>query len=300
MPDGFGRHRYKGSFFMSDLLPSPRDSVSPAPLTKRATLSVIVVAMNEAHDVRDCVESVRGLAMETIVFDSGSTDGTPDLCRGLGARVFETDWPGDGPQKNRALDVATGDWVLCLDADERVGDELRQEIEHLLEHGTAHAAFSTPRRSSFCGRFMKHSGWWPDRIERLFRRGSARFTDVRTHTRLVIEGTVGRFDGPIIHIAVGELQEALDKANSYSTSGALTMAENGRRSSLGIAIGKGLWAFLRTYIIRCGFLDGAEGFMLSVTNAEGTYYRYAKLALLTRARQTSRAASGTQQPGQTR
>lgn len=285
---------------MSDLLPSPRDSVSPAPLTKRATLSVIVVAMNEAHDVRDCVESVRGLAMETIVFDSGSTDGTPDLCRGLGARVFETDWPGDGPQKNRALDVATGDWVLCLDADERVGDELRQEIEHLLEHGTAHAAFSTPRRSSFCGRFMKHSGWWPDRIERLFRRGSARFTDVRTHTRLVIEGTVGRFDGPIIHIAVGELQEALDKANSYSTSGALTMAENGRRSSLGIAIGKGLWAFLRTYIIRCGFLDGAEGFMLSVTNAEGTYYRYAKLALLTRARQTSRAASGTQQPGQTR
>ncbi len=284
---------------MSDLLPSLHESDNPAPLTKRATLSVIVVAMNEAHDIRDCVDSVRGLAMETIVFDSGSTDGTPDLCRALGARVFETDWPGDGPQKNRALDIATGDWVLCLDADERVGDELRLEIEHLLEHGTTHAAFSTPRRSSFCGRFMKHSGWWPDRIERLFRRGSARFTDVRTHTRLVIEGTVGRFNGPIIHIAIGDLQEALDKANSYSTSGALTMAENGKRSSLGKALGKGLWAFIRTYIIRCGFLDGAEGFMLSVTNAEGTYYRYAKLALLTRAGRTSTASGSTQQPGQT-
>ncbi|WP_395068329.1 glycosyltransferase family 2 protein [Paraburkholderia silvatlantica] len=271
-----------------------------APSTKRATLSVIVVAMNEAHDIRDCLESVRGLAMETIVFDSGSSDGTPDICRSLGARVFETDWPGDGPQKNRALDVATGDWVLCLDADERVGDELRREIEQLLEHGTTHAAYSTPRRSSFCGRFMRHSGWWPDRIERLFRRGSARFTDVRTHTRLVIEGTIGRLDGPIIHIAVGELHEALDKANSYSTSGALTMAENGKRSTLGKAIGKGLWAFIRTYVIQRGFLDGAEGFMLSVTNAEGTYYRYAKLALMTRAMQAPKSRGSAEQPGQSR
>ncbi len=263
---------------MSNQRSESNDSRAPQP--HRATLSVIVVAMNEAHDIRDCLESVRGLAMETIVFDSGSADGTPGICRELGARVFETDWPGDGPQKNRALAQATGDWVLCLDADERVGDELRREIESLLEQGSTHAAFSTPRRSSFCGRFMNHSGWWPDRIERLFRRGSARFTDVRTHTHLVIEGTVGRFNGPIIHIAIGNLHEALDKANSYSTSGAQTMAESGRRSSLGQAIGKGLWAFVRTYVLRRGFLDGRMGFMLAVANAEGTYYRYAKLALL--------------------
>ena len=263
---------------MSNQHPEPNDSGVSHP--NRATLSVIVVAMNEAHDIRDCLESVRGLAMETIVFDSGSTDGTPALCRELGARVFETDWPGDGPQKNRALAQATGDWVLCLDADERVGDELRREIERLLDQGATHAAFSTPRRSSFCGQFMKHSGWWPDRIVRLFRRGSARFTDVRTHTHLVIDGTTGTFNGPIVHIAIGDLHEALDKANSYSTSGALTMAEGGKRSSLGKAIGKGIWAFLRTYVLRRGFLDGRMGFMLAVANAEGTYYRYAKLALL--------------------
>jgi glycosyltransferase involved in cell wall biosynthesis len=259
--------------------PSP---LQHSPNAKRATLSVIVVAMNEVHDIRDCIESVRGLAMETIVFDSGSTDGTPDLCRSLGARVFETDWPGDGPQKNRALAEARGDWVMCLDADERLSPELRTELESLLANGSEHAAFSTPRRSSFCGRFMKHSGWWPDRIERIFRRGSARFTDVRTHTHLEIQGTVGRFDGPIIHLSMPDLHEALEKTNAYSSAGALTMAEAGKRSSLGKALGKGFWAFFRTWVIRAGFLDGAEGLMLAINNAETTYYRYAKLALLTR------------------
>jgi glycosyltransferase involved in cell wall biosynthesis len=266
---------------MSDGLSSTRPG-REANGTPRATLSIIVVAMNEAHDIRDCLESVRGLAMETIVFDSGSTDGTPDICRSLGARVFETDWPGDGPQKNRALEQARGDWVMCLDADERLSPELRTELERLLAQGTTHAAFSTPRRSSFCGRFMKHSGWWPDRIERIFRRGNARFTDVRTHTHLEIQGTIGSFDGPIIHISMPDLHEALEKTNAYSTAGALTMAENGKRSSLGKALGKGFWAFFRTWVIRAGFLDGAEGLMLAINNAETTYYRYVKLALLTR------------------
>lgn len=266
---------------MSDGL-SPTRSRPEAHGTPPATLSVIVVAMNEAHDIGECLESVRGLAMETIVFDSGSTDGTPELCRRLGARVFETDWPGDGPQKNRALVEARGDWVICLDADERLSPELRTEIAALLAQGTAHNAFSTPRRSSFCGRFMNHSGWWPDRIERLFRRGSARFTDVRTHTHLEIEGTTGRLDGPIIHISMPDLHEALEKTNAYSSAGALTMFEAGKRSSLAKALGKGFWAFFRTWVIRAGFLDGAEGLMLAINNAETTYYRYAKLALLTR------------------
>jgi glycosyltransferase involved in cell wall biosynthesis len=269
---------------MSDGLSPTRNEYAggAAGSTPRATLSVIVVAMNEAHDIRDCIESVRGLAMETIVFDSGSTDGTPDLCRTLGARVFETDWPGDGPQKNRALNEARGDWVMCLDADERVSPELRAELETLLTQGSTHNAFSTPRRSSFCGRFMNHSGWWPDRIERIFRRGSARFTDVRTHTHLEIQGTIGRFDGPLIHLAMPDLHEALEKTNAYSTAGALTMAENGKRSTLAKALGKGFWAFFRTWVIRAGFLDGTEGLMLAINNAETTYNRYAKLTLLTR------------------
>ncbi|QEZ45934.1 glycosyltransferase family 2 protein [Cupriavidus oxalaticus] len=252
----------------------------------RATISVIIVAMNEAHDIGDCLASVRDWATEMIVFDSGSTDGTQDICRSYGARVFETDWPGDGPQKNRALDQATGEWVLCLDADERVGDELRAEIFAVLEGRApdpSHVAYSMPRRSSFCGRFMKHSGWWPDRITRLFRRGKGRFTDVRTHTHIELQGTTGRLRHPIIHISIPTLHEALDKNNVYSSEGAKTMYEQGKRSSLAKAIGKGLWAFLRTYIFRLGVLDGQEGFMLAVANAESTYYRYLKLMLMCKA-----------------
>jgi len=246
----------------------------------RATLSVIIVAKNEAHDIGDCLESVRHWTDEIIVFDSGSTDGTPALCRALGALVFETDWPGDGQQKNRALEQARSDWVLCLDADERVSPELRAEIESVLISETPHAAFSTPRRSSFCGRFMQHSGWWPDRVDRLFKRGRARFTDLRVHPRLIIDGTKGKLNQPIIHLSIPNLHEALDKVNAYSSAGALIFFEQGRRASLRQAIGHGLWAFIRTYLLRLGFLDGKEGFMLAVANAESSYYRYVKLMLM--------------------
>jgi glycosyltransferase involved in cell wall biosynthesis len=242
-------------------------------------ISVIVVAKNEAHDIPDCIASVRGWCREVIVFDSGSTDGTPDLCRSLGARVFETDWPGDGPQKNRALAQAQGEWVLCLDADERIGPELRDELLRTLP-GTAHAAFSSPRLSSFCGRDMRHGDWWPDRIVRVFRRGKARFTDVRTHTHPVVEGTTGALSHPILHRAIPELGESLDKMNLYSTEGAKTLFERGKRASFGRALLSGAWAFVRMYVMKLGFLDGRHGFMLAVLSAEGTYYRYLKLWLM--------------------
>jgi glycosyltransferase involved in cell wall biosynthesis len=242
-------------------------------------ISVIVVAKNEAHDIPDCIRSVRDWCREVIVLDSGSTDGTPALCRALGAEVFETDWPGDGPQKNRALDRARGEWVLCLDADERIGPELRDELLGVLP-GTAHAAFSTPRLSSFCGRDMRHGDWWPDRIVRIFRRGRARFTEVRTHTHPVVQGTTGALQSPILHRAIPELGESLDKMNLYSTEGARTMLERGKRATFGRALLSGAWAFVRMYLLKAGFLDGRHGFMLAVLSAEGTYYRYLKLWLL--------------------
>ena len=240
---------------------------------------LIIVAKNEATDIPDCIRSVHGLASEVIVFDSGSTDGTPTLCRDLGAKVVETDWPGDGPQKNRALDIATGDWVLCLDADERVGQELRTEIEAVLRQGSPHTAFRMPRSSSFCGKFMKHSGWWPDYIIRLFKRGEGRFTEVFTHTHLEHRGTLGTFRGPVIHLAIPELAESLEKMNAYSTAGARTLAAKGKTASVSVAAIRGLWMFFRVYILKRGFLDGREGFLLAVLNAEGTFHKYAKLAI---------------------
>lgn len=245
----------------------------------KARFSVIIVAKNEAADIPDCIRSVHGLADEVIVFDSGSTDGTPGICRELGATVVETDWPGDGPQKNRALDLATGEWVLCLDADERVGEKLRAEILRVLAEGATHTAFRMPRSSSFCGKFMKHSGWWPDYIIRFFKRTEGRFTEVFTHTHLEHRGTLGTFSGPVIHLAIPELAESLEKMNAYSTAGARTLARKGRTSSVTVAAARGLWMFLRVYFLKLGFLDGREGFVLAVLNAEGSFHKYAKLAL---------------------
>jgi glycosyltransferase involved in cell wall biosynthesis len=246
---------------------------------RQPDLSVIIVAKNEAHDIADTITSVREWCREVIVFDSGSTDGTQELCRRLGAKVFETDWPGDGPQKNRALAEASGEWVLCLDADERIGPELREEILRELPR-TRHAALSTPRLSSFCGQDMRHGDWWPDRIVRIFRRDRGRFTDVRTHTRPIVDGTTGALSCPILHRSIPDLHEALDKLNVYSTEGAKTLYERGKRASFLRAVASGTWAFVRMYVLQRGFLDGRRGFVVALLNAEGTFYRYLKLWLM--------------------
>ena len=139
-----------------------------------------------------------------------------------------------------------------------------------------------PRRSSFCGRFMRHSGWWPDYVVRLFRRGSARFSDDLVHERLVVDGAVAKLRSPILHEAVATVDQMITKLNVYSTSGARMRHERGEHASLAQAIVHGAWTFFRTYVLRLGFLDGREGFLLAVLNAESSYYRYVKLWLLAR------------------
>lgn len=243
-------------------------------------LSVIVITKNEESAIVDCLASV-AWADELIVVDSGSTDRTVELCRGYTDKVHLTaDWPGFGRQKNRALALATGDWVLSLDADERVTPELRREIEAAMDHPAGRVAFAMPRRSSYCGRPMRHSGWWPDYVVRLFSRGRGRFSDDLVHERLIVDGPVRRLTSPLVHEAFGSLEEVLDTMNRYSSAGAALMHERGRRATLTGAILHGLWSFFHTYVIRAGFLDGREGFLLAISNGEGTYYRYLKLLLL--------------------
>jgi glycosyltransferase involved in cell wall biosynthesis len=244
------------------------------------TLSVVVIARNEARVIARCLESV-AWADEIIVLDAASSDGTADIARTSNAKVTTTaDWPGFGPQKNRALDLATGDWVLSLDADEWITRELRAEIEQAIGAPGNHAAFRLPRLSSYCGRFMRHSGWWPDFVTRLFRRGAARFSADRVHERLVVDGAVGTLRESLMHEAIVDLDDALEKMNAYSTAGALMQFERGKTASLAGAVLHGAWTFIRTYVLRRGFLDGREGFMLAMSNAEGAYYRYLKLLLL--------------------
>jgi glycosyltransferase involved in cell wall biosynthesis len=242
-------------------------------------LSVTVITKNEVNFIRACLDSVRW-ADEIIIVDSGSTDGTVEICREYTDKIMLTDWPGFGPQKNRALAMATSEWVLSLDADEQVSPELKQEILSAMSFPEDHAAFDLPRRSSYCGRRMRHGGWWPDYVTRLFRRGSARFSDDLVHERLVVDGRIGRLREPLIHAAFENLENVLETMDRYSTIGARMMHDRGKKATMATAVLHGFWSFFHTYVVRAGFLDGRAGFMLAVSNAEGTYYKYLKLLLL--------------------
>lgn len=246
------------------------------------SISIIIITKNAGATLRRCLESV-AWADEVVVIDSGSSDNTLDICRELGAKVSVTDdWPGFGPQKNRALDAASGDWLLNIDADEWVTPELAGEIRAAAAGEGAASAYALPRRSSFCGRYMKHSGWWPDYVVRLFRNGAARFSDDQAHERLIVNGATYKLKNPLMHEAISDLDQMVAKMNLYSTASARGLHARGRRASLGKALLHGGWAFFRTYVLRLGFLDGREGLMLAIANAEGSYYRYVKLMLLER------------------
>lgn len=248
-----------------------------------ATLSVVIICLNEAHDIGRCIRSVRGLASQVVVLDGGSRDDTAAIAASLGAQVeMATDWPGFGPQKNRALAFATGDWVLSLDADEWVEPALAQEIRQAMAEPLGRVAFEMPRLSRFCGTVIRHCGWYPDPVLRLFKRGAARFTNDLVHERVVAEGAVGMLTQALQHDSFKDLSEVLRKLDQYSSASAQQKFAQGQRSSLLAAVVHGAWAFVRTYLLRRGFLDGRAGLLLAITNGHGTFYRHAKLWLLGR------------------
>jgi glycosyltransferase involved in cell wall biosynthesis len=214
--------------------------------------------------------------------DSGSSDATVAIAQEAGATVIQTeDWPGFGPQKNRALQAAGGDWILSLDADERIPAALREEILEAIAANT-HAAYTLPRLSSFCGRFVHHSGWYPDYIVRLFRRDSAAFSSDLVHESVkVLQGSTGKLRTAMIHYSYPDDETYLRKLQQYSTLGAKQAFAAGKRAGLGTAILHACSSFLRSYIFRKGFLDGKAGLMVALSSAESTYHKYFKLMLLT-------------------
>ncbi len=242
------------------------------------TLSVTIITKNETDNIRLCLESVAWVD-QIIVFDSGSEDNTVEICREFTDQVFvDQDWQGFGIQKNRALEKATGNWVLSLDADEVVTNDLANEIRAAVKGDPA--VYEIPRLSTFCGKEIKHSGWWPDYVARLFPRGQARFSDDMVHERLVFEGEARQLENPLKHNTAPDLHDVLEKMNRYSSIGAEKKHLDGKSTGLFSAIFHGLWAFLWSYLGRAGFLDGCEGFILAVTKAENSYYRYLKLMYL--------------------
>jgi glycosyltransferase involved in cell wall biosynthesis len=243
-------------------------------------LSAIIIAKDEAENIADCLD---GLAFcdERIVVDGGSHDETQKIAASKGARVVSHAWDGFGPQKNFALTLAQGDWILSIDADERVSPALAGEISAAIASPRADG-YELPRISSFLGRDMGHMGLFPDYVLRLFRRGRAHFSDDLVHERVICDGSVARLTMPLHHATVTHLEDAIGRIDRYSTASAQMLVASGRRVSFMSGIGHGLWTFVRVYVLRLGFLDGKEGFLQAVANAEGSYYRYMKAWLLRR------------------
>lgn len=241
------------------------------------TLGVALITKNAAARLAQCLDAL-AFADDIVVLDSGSTDDTVAIARAHGARVIERpDWPGFGPQKNRALDALSTDWVLSIDADEVVSPELAMSIQEAIARPRAYV-YAVDRLSSFCGKWIRHSGWYPDWLPRLFQRGSARFSDDLVHERLVFEAPAKRLSGKLLHYSYEDFDAVLRKLDAYSSAGAKQRAAAGKRGGFGTALARGAWAFVRTWVLRAGFLDGRAGFMIAVFNAETVYYRFLKLA----------------------
>jgi glycosyltransferase involved in cell wall biosynthesis len=254
------------------------------------TLSVVVITRNEAHRIARCLESIP-FADERIVVDSGSTDDTVAIARRLGAHVLSTgDWPGFGPQKNRALSLASGRWVLSLDADEQATPDLAASIRALLEadaRGEPLAdAWWITRESRWCGRRVRFGDWRNDRVLRLFRRGHARFSDDLVHERLLCEGATASLPGVLLHDSVDSPEDAREKSERYARLGALRLRAQGR-GGLVAAIVHGGWTFVRGYLLRLGLLDGRAGLAIAWLNARGTFLRYRLAGLPAAARSAS-------------
>jgi glycosyltransferase involved in cell wall biosynthesis len=218
-------------------------------------------------------------ANEVLVLDSNSSDATVAVATQAGARVVHTDWPGYGPQVARGILMAQTAWVLSLDADERITPELKAEVLAAVRSGL-HAGYRIPRMSEFCGKFIRHSGWRPDHTLRLGRRDKSGFTDHFLHAHMTVDGSVGTLNSSLIHFSYPNLHDVLEKLDRYSTGHARDMRAKGQTGGVWKGIVHGLFAFVRTYVFRLGFLDGQRGLMLAIYNAEYTYYKYLKLMFL--------------------
>ena len=242
------------------------------------SLSVIIITKNEAHNIRACLESV-SWADEIIVVDSGSADDTVAIAREFTPHVYQHDWPGFGAQKNRALSYASKDWVLSLDADERVTHELRSQIEAAMGSATKDG-FYIPRLSQFCGQFIRYSGWYPDYVLRLFKKEKGRFSDDLVHESVVLQGQAGRLSCPLLHYSYMSDADVSRKIEQYASAAALQMHKRGKAATQADAPLRAGWAFVRTYFLRLGFLDGAAGLGVARMNARTTYLKYKKLKMM--------------------
>lgn len=238
-------------------------------------LSVTIIAWNEEERLRGCLESV-AWADEIIVIDGESSDKTVQVAREFTDKIWVRPWAGFAAQKNYALDQATGEWVLSLDADERVTAELRDRIGRILRANGPADGYSIPRKNVFWGVWVRHGGLYPDRQLRLFRRDAGRFVDSAVHESVVVKGRIEALVEPMLHLSYRGLEDFVARSNRYSTLAAQEIASRGGRARLADLALRPVGRFLSMYILRRGFLDGWRGFVLAVLYANYVFLRMAK------------------------
>ncbi len=249
-------------------------------------LSVTVITKNEAGDIGAALESV-AWADEVLVVDAGSTDDTTAIARRYTDRVEVRDWPGYAAQKNYAASIASHDWILSLDADERVTPELAAEIRRTLTaERPDRAGYRIPRVTWHLGRWIRSTDWYPDPQLRLYDRRTARWQERLVHESVAVDGSVGRLRGELQHYAYGDISDHLETIDRYSTYAAREMSQQGRRANLVDLIAHPPLAFLRNYLIRGGIRDGAPGLIISAMNAHYVLLKFAKLWELQRRTRT--------------
>ncbi|MGK0705694.1 glycosyltransferase family 2 protein [Yokenella regensburgei] len=246
-------------------------------------LSVVMIAKNSADLLPECLDSVQW-ADEIILLDSGSSDDTVALAQSRGVKVFEDrDWQGYGIQRQRAQAYATGDYVLMIDTDERVTPELKTSLQQTLAAPQPGAVYSIARRNYFLGRFMRHSGWYPDRVLRLYERERWQYNDKLVHESLECgNAQVIPLQGDLRHLTCRDFGAFQQKQLAYATAWAQERHQKGKKTSLAGIFGHTLGAFVKTLLIRGGILDGAQGWLLAVVNAQYTFNKYTELWALNR------------------
>jgi glycosyltransferase involved in cell wall biosynthesis len=242
-------------------------------------ITVYVITLNEAEKIRDCLNSVLW-ADEIIVADSNSKDGTIEIAEELGAKVVQIPFKGFGDLRNQAIKHCNGNWILSIDADERCTHEVRDEILSLIENAPLDL-YHIPRKNYFMGRWIKHSGWYPNYrgVPQLFRKGSLNYNLEQVHESLISHSNkkIGFLKNFIWQLPFKNTEEIINKSNRYSTLGAIRLQEKGKTGGFFIAFFHGLWSFFKHYIFKLGFLDGGPGLVIAFGNFEGTFYRYIKL-----------------------
>lgn len=239
-------------------------------------LAVTVITKNERDNIDRCLASVP-FADEIVVLDSGSDDGTAEIARRYTDRVIETDWPGHVKQKQRAVDAASHDWILALDADEEVTPALAGSIQKALADPNPAGAYELTRKVFYLGRWIEHCGWYPEWRVRLFDRRQARWGGYDPHDRVETEGRVGRLDGDLNHYSYRDVAHHVSRINEYTTIMARELHERGRRAGLWSLVARPLFTFFKKYVLQLGFLDGAPGLVVCALASYYVFLKYLKL-----------------------